>query len=427
VRRYVDRLRSLAFSATAKDTYILFVGNIGTAFWGFVFTLIVARSISIPEFGVFSAVLNLAAILSSLSDFGISSGAVNFIASNYAKGDIDQANKYAKAAFLIRLTTVLSISGLVLVLSPLISTRLLATTDWKMGIWVAAITAFWFLALFVPNLLQAKGKFLKAVIYDNSYYLGRLIFAFVFYVTIGLTLNRSFWAFGAGFLMTLILTFIYLGKDLIYAKPKKSEYHNLLKFSGWIGVNRVISSISGKLDIQMLAVMSGALATGLFSIPSRLATFIVVLASSFSSVLAPRMAGFDDSVKEKAYIIKSTLALIPISAGIIFWIIIAKPFMLLLFGSKYLPAVPIFQALAASMIPFLFTVPSVTAIIYAMKKTVYIGAYSFFQIAAIFLLNFYFIPKFGPIGPTITLGITNTILAIYTWVIVVRHYWFQAK
>ena len=57
-----------------------------------------------------------------------------------------------------------------------------------------------------------------------------------------------------------------------------------------------------------------------------------------------------------------------------------------------------------------------------MKKTVFIGAYSFFQIVAIFALNFFLIPRYGVFGPTITLGITNTILAVYTWVVVIRYY-----
>ena len=77
------------------------------------------------------------------------------------------------------------------------------------------------------------------------------------------------------------------------------------------------------------------------------------------------------------------------------------------------------------MIPFIFTAPSVSAIIYGMKKNVYIGAFSFFQLAAIFLLNLVFIPKYGAIGPTITFGITNTILAIYTWIIVINNYWIK--
>jgi O-antigen/teichoic acid export membrane protein len=166
-------------------------------------------------------------------------------------------------------------------------------------------------------------------------------------------------------------------------------------------------------------------ATGLYSIPSRLATFILVLAGSYSSVLATRLAGFGNRDKEREYIIKSTLAIVPIVLGVVLWIIFAKPFIVILFTVKYLPSVPVFQALAAAQIPFLLTVPSVSAIIYSMKKTVFIGAFSFFQIVAIFLLNFVLIPRYGPFGPTITFAVTNTILAIYTWVIVIKHYWFE--
>jgi O-antigen/teichoic acid export membrane protein len=313
----------------------------------------------------------------------------------------------------------------VAVFAPLISKTLLATRDPKIAIWAAVIPIFIFPDLFFPYILQAKKKFFHSTLIDNAFYIARLLFAFAFFLIGGLTMSKAFWAFGAGFLVEVPLILIFIKTDFWRSKPQKDEYKNLLKFSGWIAVNRIISSVSGRLDIQMLASMAGAVATGLYSIPSRLASFVIVLSGSYSSVLAPRMAGFGDKVKEKSYLIKSTLALLPIAAGVIIWIIFARPFILLLFGTKYLQSVPVFQALAAAQIPFLFTAPSVTAIIYSMKKTIYIGAYSFFQIVAIFALNFIFIPKYGTFGPTITFGITNTLLAAYTWFIVIRHYWFE--
>jgi len=33
------------------------------------------------------------------------------------------------------------------------------------------------------------------------------------------------------------------------------------------------------------------------------------------------------------------------------------------------------------------------------------------------------IPKYGVFGPTITFAAVNSILAIYTWSIVIKHYW----
>lgn len=413
----------MLFSATAKDTFVLFVGNLGAAFWGFLFTLFVARSLSVYDFGIFSAALNLVVILASLADIGISTGSVNFVSVHSAKGEHEKVDEYIKASFLIRLFIVLGTSVIVAVFAPFVSKTFLATQDPKIAIWAAVIPIFLFPDLFFPYILQAKKKFLHSTIIDNAFYLARLLFALAFYAIGGLTMSKAFWAFGVGFAASLVFIFIYLKPDFFRSRPGKEEYKNLLKFSGWIGVNRIISSVSGRLDIQMLASLSGALATGLYSIPSRLASFIVVLSSSFSAVLAPRLAGFGNKENEKKYILKSLIALLPITAGIVLWIIIAKPFILTLFGDKYIDSVPVFQALALAQIPFLFTVPSVSAIIYAMKKTVFIGTFSFFQIAAIFLLNFFLIPKYGVFGPTITLGVTNIILAVYSWVIVIKYYW----
>lgn len=87
MRRYFDRVLGLARSQTAKDTYILFVGNIAAAFLGFIFTLIVARALSVEDFGILSAATNLIIIVASFTDLGISSGLVNFASGAFARGD----------------------------------------------------------------------------------------------------------------------------------------------------------------------------------------------------------------------------------------------------------------------------------------------------------------------------------------------------
>ena len=423
MKKYVDKIKLLLFSATAKDTLVLFIGNGTSSFWGFLFTLIIARAFTVYDFGIFSAALNLVVIISSLADIGISTGSINFVSEHVAKGEHEKANEYIKASFLIRLVVVLSISVLVAIFAPFVSKTFLATTDPKIAIWCAVLTIFLFPDAFFPSILQAKKKFFHSTLIDNVFYIARLLFALGFFVIGGLTMSKAFWAFGAGFVVEVIIISVIFKGDFLRSKPQKKEYKSLLKYSGWIAVNRILSSISGRLDVQMLATMSGALVTGLYSIPSRLASFIAILIGSFSSVMAPRLASFGNKESERKYILKSLLAVCGITVPIILWVIVAKPFILILFGIKYLSSVPIFQALAIAYIPSLFTVPSVTAIIYSMKKTVYIGVYAFFQIAVIFLLDLFLIPKFGVFGPTITLGVTNLIILIYSWVIVIKYYW----
>ena len=425
MKQHIDRIRGWATSATAKDTYILFAGNVISAFFAFLFTLFVSRSLSVSEFGIFSAAANLIVIISSLSDLGISSGIVNFVAKSLAQGRKETSEKYIKAAFLLKFVITFILVVLVGVFAPFVSKFLLATGEVNIAYWVAGISIGIFLWGFFPNILQAQKRFLASVIVDLSLVIPRAILGFALLLMGVLTLDNALLTFFVSFVFVVIVGFKLVGVSFLKTRPEKKIYMDVLKFSGWLGVNRFISGISGRLDIQMLAVLVGATSTGLYSIPARLASFVVVLVSSFSAVLAPRLAAFDDREKEKTYIAKAVLASLAVVVGIVLWIIIAKPFILILFGEKYLGAVPIFQALTASMIPFVFTIPSVTAIIYSMKKPIYIGVFSFFQLAAIFVLNLVFIPKYGVFGPTLTFAITNSILAAYSWIIVIRHYWFK--
>ncbi|MBU0572809.1 oligosaccharide flippase family protein [Patescibacteria group bacterium] len=422
MKRQYKRIATLATSATARDTYVLFIGNLVSAFFSFLFTLLIARGLSVSDFGVFSAAVNLVTIIASLSDLGISSGLISFIAKASRKGDVLKAQKYMKASLVVRLIA-LSVLVLITVLfAPFISNSFLATRDATVAYWVGGLSlAFLFWALF-PSILQAQKRFLQSVVVDLSLAGGRLLLAFGFFMLGGLTLTKAFVAFTLSTFFVILAGFAFLGTSFLLVRVEKDVYSKLLRFSGWLGVNRVISSVSGRLDVQMLAAMAGATMTGFYSISSRLAMFIVLLTSSFSAVLAPRLASFGNKESEKTYIKKASLAIVPVIFGVILWIAIAEPFIAILFGQKYLPSVPVFRALAASMIPFLLTAPAVPAIIYAMKKPIYIGVFSFFQIFTVFIINLILIPKIGVYAPTVAFGLVNTILAVYVWTIVIRYY-----
>jgi len=423
VRAYINKAVGLAKSQSARDTYVLFGGNIVSAFLGFLFTLIIARGLSVGDFGVFSAVNNLVTIISSVADIGISAGLVSFVASFTAKGDKENAWRYLKASLVARLVVVSLLSLALLAFAPIVAKRLLASSDINMVYWSVVLSfglMFWG---YFPSALQAYKRFVASISVDISLGIIRVLAVGSFFFAGALTLSTSFISFTLGTIMAVVSGIIFLGVSFLIIDTPGEVYSKLLRFSGWVGVNRIVSAISGRIDLQMLAVFMGAEVVGQYSIAQRLALFVTVLISSFSVVLATRLAAFDDREKEKGYVIKSTLATLLIVIGVIVWIIIARPFISLLFGVKYLPAVPIFQAFAASMVPFILATTPVTAIIYSMKKPIYIGYFSFFQLAAIFLLNLLLIPKIGPYGPLVAFFVVGLVLAIFSWTIVYNYYW----
>jgi O-antigen/teichoic acid export membrane protein len=327
-----------------------------------------------------------------------------------------------KASLVARVIAVSLISLLVLALAPF-TKKLLASDSMSTIYWSVVLSFGLLLWAYFPLALQAYKRFAASVAVDVSLGISRVLIVGGLLFLGALTLDNAFAAYAIGTLVAVIAGLVLLKTSFLKADIPREVYSRLLKFSSWVGVNRIVSAVSGRLDVQMLAAMSGSTITGQYSIAQRLALFVTVLVSSLSAVMAPRLSAFEDKDKERAYILKATLATLPIIAGLIVWIIIAKPFILILFGEKYLPAVAIFQVYAASMIPFILAAPPVTAIIYAIKRPVYVGYFSFFQLAAIFLINILLIPKIGAYGPLVAFLIVHTILAAFSWGIVRRYYW----
>ena len=81
----IGKIKTLLFSDTSRDTAVIMGGNLAVALGGTLFTIVVARSLSPINFGIFSAIFALATLFSSLADLGISSALINFLPK--VKGD----------------------------------------------------------------------------------------------------------------------------------------------------------------------------------------------------------------------------------------------------------------------------------------------------------------------------------------------------
>lgn len=420
--QYIQKVVKALFSGTSRDTLILFLGNSFSALFGFIFVYILTQKLSVAEFGVFSAAANLIVIIASFTDLGITTAMINFVSVKLGAKDNIGAEKYLKASFVIRFVTILFVSLIILLIPKFISTSLLSTNDYKISYWVSIISIGLTAWLTFPYAMMAYKKFWQSVILDWSLGIPRILYFLVLITFLPSNLDTALLAYGLSTVLPIIYGFSVTGIKFLRSKAASSDYFDLIKFSGWLGVNRIISSISGRLDVTMLANLTNAVVVGEYSIASRLSSFVIVLSSSLGSVLSTRFAGFNDKEKERNYLIKSTLFTIPLILGVIAWVIVAKPFVLVLFGDKYFESIKILQYLLVSMIPFIIATPAVTAIIHSMRKPIYIGIFSFVQIAIIFIFNIYFTKLYSGIGPAVAFLITNTILAIYSWVIVVRYY-----
>jgi O-antigen/teichoic acid export membrane protein len=419
MRNYINRAIGYATTRTAKDTYFLFVGNGVSSFFAFIYTIMIARILTVSDFGVFSAATNLVNVIIVLTNLGLVAGMINFVAS---KRDSKTTNKVIKATLIMRVFLLLVISAAMIIFASPISKELLATNKEEITYLVVFMSFGAIIWNFVPTVLQAKKKFLNSAVTSVVVNISRPTFILILLLFVGqVTLTLVLGTFALSVLLpSYLMGAVFIGWGFLKSKPKRQLYLDIIRFSGWVGVYQVVIAIAGRLDVQMLASYLGAEATGLYSIPQRLGIFIVMLGTSYQNVLAPRFASVTNTKASQEYVKKALLFTIPMVAGVLLWIAFARPFILILFGKKFEPSIKIFRLLALAMIPYIVSIPAISKIIYSIKRPVFIGLFSFVYLLVIFITNIVLIPKMGVYSPTIGMATANTLLAIFCWGVIYK-------
>jgi O-antigen/teichoic acid export membrane protein len=86
----------------------------------------------------------------------------------------------------------------------------------------------------------------------------------------------------------------------------------------------------------------------------------------------------------------------------------------LVFGPKYVAAIPIFRYMTLAMIPFLFSILTVTPIIYSFNQPDFIAKTTILQVILLIGIDILLIPSLGAAGPALSLAISNVVVLILT-------------
>lgn len=394
-------------SQTIKDTLISFIGLGFAAVVGFVFTIILARTLGPEQFGVFSAVVALVAIVYSLGDLGIASALINFIPKLKDLRPILIGTSFwfeiIIGIFILVLFSVFGIFHQQIIPGSLLSQLL-----------IAGILAVNYLFInYVQGIFTAERRFL-------GYSFIQIIDAGVKIVIVLFLLSLSRLSIETALLANVVSTIIALlitfGKDFLGIKPSynKEILEKLFHFAKWIAVTRFFSVFISRIDIILLNLLSSSFQAGIFAAANRITLLFSLLVSSLGAVINPRFSGFDSKDKVISYI-KKLLGLIVLVTGLmLISALLAKPIINIVFGDKFVAAIPVFQALTVAMIPFIFSMATTSALIYTYNQTKFIAQLTAFQVILMVIIELILIPSLGSFAPPIALGITNTLALLIT-------------
>jgi O-antigen/teichoic acid export membrane protein len=403
----VEKLKKILLSATVKDTFISFIGLGFTAIVGFIFTIILARTLGPAQFGIFSAITALYSIVYSLGDLGIASALINFIPKIKEK-----RSALINTSFSFEVLVCAVIIFLFLGFSLL--NKFIIPGSLSGQVLVAGLLAVNYLLIsYVQGIFTAERRFVSyslTQIFDS----GIKILLILFLLSVShLNVETALLANVISTIFALVFTF---GKEFIKIKFNfdKGIFQKLFHFAKWIAVTRVFSVFVSRIDVILLNLLAGSFQAGIYAAANRITLFFSLLVSSLGSVVNPRFSSFDNHEKVITYIRKLLGLITAISALMLFSVFLAKPIINIVFGDKYISAIPVFQALTVAMIPFIFSLVTTPALIYTFNQPRFIARMTAFQVVTMVVLELVLIPRLGSFAPPIALGITNTTVLLIT-------------
>jgi len=310
--------------------------------------LIIARSVSLTEFGKYSFVLAFAMFVNNIAD----SGLPRMLVREISKDPEQLVPLVGAGASLIWV-----ISGVMCLLVAVIVPFLHVGTDVKisvLGMSIATMATFHAagysaaLRAFEDNELNYLGFVLhKILLLGLVFAIVKLHLGLLGFVAAHLASNLLLWNF-----YHIVVTRFYARVPLRF---DVALWKSLLSAALPMGGGTMLRQLALQLDILILTWMTNLTTVGLFSGPYRLSMALRIIPQTLSLPLFPlysRTAHLSRERFGEAY--RSSLkffALIsyPIAAFFLAW---SKPILRIALGQKYLPAIPAMQLLGIGIVPF---------------------------------------------------------------------------
>jgi len=310
--------------------------------------LIIARSVSLTEFGKYSFVLAFAMFVNNIAD----SGLPRMLVREISKDPEQLVPLVGAGASLIWV-----ISGVMCLLVAVIVPFLHVGTDVKisvLGMSIATMATFHAagysaaLRAFEDNELNYLGFVLhKILLLGLVFAIVKLHLGLLGFVAAHLASNLLLWNF-----YHIVVTRFYARVPLRF---DVALWKSLLSAALPMGGGTMLRQLALQLDILVLTWMTNLTTVGLFSGPYRLSMALRIIPQTLSLPLFPlysRTAHLSRERFGEAYrwsLKFFALISYPIAAFFLAW---SKPILRIALGQKYLPAIPAMQLLGIGIVPF---------------------------------------------------------------------------
>ncbi|MDO8638448.1 MAG: flippase [Candidatus Daviesbacteria bacterium] len=376
-----------------RQTSWLFSAQLLGRVIGFFYTIFLARSFSVEDFGLFSAALAYFSLVSAIADFGFNRYLIREVARDHFKSSTLLAN-----ISLLRITFTAAIFAI-------FSLAIYSLDPDKFRV---CLTQLAILAVLPQSIaLTADAIFVARE---------KLQFSAVSLIVLNIsTTILGVWFISSGFgpiggVSALLLgQIIYVGMLVILLHHHHISFlsvvnsqilKTIIKGSLPYGLLGILGLLYFRIDLLLLTYIQGNFAAGIYGAAYKFLEAIIFVPSSLATALFPVLARLHDNDRQniKRLYFQSLKLMFVLGIAIMVSYILVLPTVIRLILPNYLPAIEVIKILALT-IPFMFIhVPGAQVLLSTDKYLKQILFLSIGTLSFNIILNLLLIPKYGFMG-----------------------------
>lgn len=380
---------------------------------GFFYTIFLARSLGVEDFGLYTVGFAYFSIISSVADFGINRYLIREMARQESKVTEFLSNivalrlTFTSLLFAIFATFLyffdadkLRVSIILLASLAIVPQAVALTFD---GIFVALRKLqFSGLGLLASSLSTALAGFFLVqqgfgpIGAANALILGQLAYVLV------------------------LATLLFLTNNMALSHIKLSVIKEIIKGSLPYGLLGIIALLYFRIDTILLVYLRGSFETGIYGIGFRFLEAVTFIPGAFFAGIFPVFAKSAETNLHslKKLYFKSLFLMAAVGVVVLLFYVLFLPFLIRLFLPQYGPSVGVIMILSLA-VPFMFAhVPAVSLLFSSAKYLKKVLLLSVLIVLLNIILNLIFIPKYGFWGASVV-TVFSEIVSFLTFFILI--------
>jgi O-antigen/teichoic acid export membrane protein len=390
----VDTLRR----ESVRQLAYIYSSRVVTAAMGFFASWLVANSLGVANFGLFTTASVVMGIAGTVIELGLTTTMIRKLSYHLVRNDDESAVGIFRRIYFFRL----AVSGGFMVLAyfgaPAFAAHVHGYAQLTTALRLAALGAFLFnVSYHTEAVLRAYEKFRQMAFINVAASLARVVLLVIVWRATTLTVENTLAINLAQTLIGFIIMSLVIPRKY-YTRKQSTKYPlgEVLRYSGWLFAFSLLFMLFDRLDILMLGYFKQPTDVGNYGVAYMLVRPIEMVPETLNVVLLPKVAKFTRKAQVFQYF-RDTLKVTAFVGVLCFFLILfAKP-IIVTFFPKFTQAVTLFQILVGAFI-LLTIINPINLVGHSLNKPQLFTMMAGINLLLNFTGNLIFIPPYGAAG-----------------------------